>query len=169
MQKTGTDHAMSRHNKKTKNFGERGFFGIGIYEPENVVNVGGLWRSAMLLGASFVYTIGKPYKRMRSDTQKAYRHIPLFYFDHFEHFLDARPRDSQLVAVEQSDSAFDIVNFVHPERATYLLGTEEEGLPAEVLAHAYQIVEIPSSYDLSLNVHVAGSIVMYDRLRKNRV
>jgi tRNA(Leu) C34 or U34 (ribose-2'-O)-methylase TrmL len=159
---------MSRHVKRTKDFGPRGYFGIGIHEPENKANVGGLWRSAMLLGASFVFTIGNTFGRINTDTQKSHRHLPLFYFDDFDQFMESRPHDAKLVAVEQHEKSYDIAHYAHPERAIYLMGTEEQGLPDSILEQVYQIVEIPSLYDLSLNVHVAGSIVMYDRMAKTR-
>ena len=157
---------MSRHEKKTKKFSTRGYFGIGILEPTNEVNVGGLWRSAMLMGASFVFTIAKEYRYMRSDTQKTYRHLPLFHFQGFDRFLCSMPYDSKLIAVEQHSDSIELTRYVHPERTVYLLGTEETGLPREVIEHAYQVLEIPTLYELSLNVHVAGSIVMYDRFNK---
>ena len=75
---------------------------------------------------------------------------------------------AKLIAIEQHRKSRNLMDYIHPERAVYLLGTEEEGLPASVLDKAYQIVEIPAMYELSFNVHVAGSLVMYDRLRKSR-
>jgi len=123
----------------------------------------------MLMGASFVYTIGNEYIYMRADTQKAYRHIPLFYFRDTDHFIESMPYDSQLVAVEQHERSYGLMEYVHPERAVYLLGTEEEGLPEDIIQTTNHILEIPTLYDLSLNVHVAGSIVMYDRIKKSKL
>ena len=41
---------------------KRGFFGIGIFHAKNEENIGTLWRSASILGADFIFTIGKPYR-----------------------------------------------------------------------------------------------------------
>ena len=40
-----------------------GYFGIGIYQAKRFENVGVLWRGAYQLGASFIFTIGKRYRR----------------------------------------------------------------------------------------------------------
>ena len=58
----------------------------------------------------------------------------------------------------------DVVE-AHPERAVYLLGSETDGLSPEALEHCADVVQIPGEF--SLNVSVAGSIVLYDRLLKN--
>lgn len=59
---------------------KRGYFGIGVYHPKNVINIGTLWRSANCFGADFLFTIGHRYKHQGSDTLKTYRHIPLYLF-----------------------------------------------------------------------------------------
>lgn len=53
----------------------------------------------------------------------------------------------------------------HPLRALYLLGAEDHGLPPEVLARCHEVVQVPSPSPYSLNVAVAGSLVLYDRYR----
>jgi len=73
------------------------------------------------------------------------------------------PADSQLVCVEVSPSSRPLHTFAHPERAVYLLGAEDDGLPAEVL-EIHPVIEVPS--DWPLNVATAGSVVLYDRLVK---
>ncbi len=40
-----------------------GYFGIGIYQAKRFENVGVLWRGAYQLGASYIFTIGKRYRR----------------------------------------------------------------------------------------------------------
>ena len=54
--------------------------------------------------------------------------------------------------------------FVHPVRAVYLLGSEVDGLPREVLSKCQHVVEIESVNYASFNVAVSGSLVMYHRL-----
>jgi tRNA G18 (ribose-2'-O)-methylase SpoU len=55
---------------------------------------------------------------------------------------------------------------VHPERGIYILGNETVGLPQEILSRCNNIVKIPTSF--SLNVAIAGSIVLYDRMLQRR-
>lgn len=38
---------------------KRGYFGIGIFHGKSSENLGTLWRSAAILGADFIFTIGK--------------------------------------------------------------------------------------------------------------
>ena len=70
-----------------------------------------------------------------------------------------------LVAVEMGGEPLH--TFEHPERAVYVLGSEDNGLPEAVLRACHRHVALPSAreYD-SFNLAAAGSILMYDRLAK---
>lgn len=139
-----------------------GFCGVGIERSKTPVNVGTLWRSAAILGADFIFTVGKRYPRQASDTIKAWRHIPFWEFEDLD---DLRtPYDAPLVGVEMDDRARMLHDFTHPDRAVYLLGAEDHGLTRAALDRCHQIVRLPGSY--SLNVAVAGSIVLHDRAAK---
>ena len=139
----------------------RGFYGIAVYHPKTEVNIGTLWRTANLMGARFLATIGHRYRRQSSDTLNTTDHIPLFAYDGFEDFRAHLPEGTILVAVELDDSAVMLEDFKHPERAVYLLGAEDTGIPPNILARCHRIVKINTPR--SLNVAVAGSIVAYDR------
>jgi tRNA G18 (ribose-2'-O)-methylase SpoU len=54
--------------------------------------------------------------------------------------------------------------FQHPAQAIYLLGSENDGLPEEILQKCNVVVSIESVLRKSYNVAVAGSIVMYHRM-----
>lgn len=70
----------------------RGFWAVGIWHPKHEVNVGGLWRSADLLGASFVFTVGRRYERKQAaDTTNIGRHKPLFHFRTVEDLIEHLP------------------------------------------------------------------------------
>jgi tRNA G18 (ribose-2'-O)-methylase SpoU len=140
----------------------RGFYGIGIVGSKTPLNVGTLWRSAGILGASYIFTAGRRYPQQASDTIKAWRHTPFFEFDHADALFDAIPKGCVPVAVEMGGRPLHAV--VHPERAVYILGAEDTGIPARVLDRCPLVVSIPG--DHSLNVAVAGSIVLYDRIAK---
>lgn len=143
---------------------KRGFFGIGILNGKTETNVGTLWRSADLMGASFIFTIGKRYKYQSSDTMKTFRHIPLYHYETFEDFYKALPHDCQLVGIELHEKSKYIKSFFHPERCVYLLGAEDNGLTKEAIEKCHRLVQLPGKS--SMNVAVAGSIVMYDRISK---
>jgi tRNA G18 (ribose-2'-O)-methylase SpoU len=139
----------------------RGYFGIGIYHPKTPANIGTLWRSAHNFGASFVFVVGKRYKKQASDTTKAYRHIPFYNYESFADFNRNRPYDCPLIAIEQSKKSMSIKVFSHPERAVYLLGAEDYGIPPNILSKCQTIIHIDTP--MCLNVSVAGSITMFDR------
>ena len=138
------------------------YFEIGIYLPRSEVNVGTLWRSAYQLGAAGIFIIGRPYRKQTSDTADAQAYIPLRQFEAWEDFLAARPVGAQLVGIEMG--GVPLHSFSHPERALYLLGSEDNGLPQKVLTACNAVVAIEAVRSLSFNVAVSGSIVMYHRL-----
>lgn len=153
--------------KNDKSFNNRGFFGIAIFEPKHESNVGALWRSSAIFGASFLATIGKNrYKSMKSDTMKSHRHVPLFHFNDIQDLRQHLPKGCMLVGVELSNDSENLQTFVHPEQALYLLGAEDYGLPFHILQSVDRVIKINTPLDISLNVGVAGSIICYDRLMK---
>ena len=143
------------------------FFGIGIQNGKTPENLGVLWRSAQNLGASFIFTIGNRYAKQASDTHNAVKSMPYFHYDTFNDFFKNLPKGARLVAVEKTEKAEQLASFKHPRRCVYLLGAEDHGLSKEAIEKAHFLVQFKSH--LSLNVAVAGSIVMYDRqLHKSR-
>jgi tRNA(Leu) C34 or U34 (ribose-2'-O)-methylase TrmL len=144
---------------------ERGYYGIGVINPKFDENLGSLWRSANVFNASFIYTIERKYKRSRyADTMNTPKHIPLYEYENIENFLAHIPEGCALIAVENSENSQLLTEFTHPERCIYLLGSENKGIPEAVLDKCERIVRIPGI--TSLNVSIAGSIIMYDRLAK---
>jgi len=146
-------------NKKLKN----GYFGIGVFQIKNNQNLGTLWRSAVNLNADFIFVIGKRFKRERYDTVKSFNKIPLYEYDTFEEFYDNIPYSCRLICVEQSERSIPLRSFSHPICCTYLLGSEDGGIPERILKNK-SVVHIESK--TCLNVAVAGSIIMYDRQAK---
>lgn len=149
--------------------GPRGFFCIGIERYKTGHNVGSLWRSASLYEATLMFTVGRPYGKgdcMNADTLKAYKHIPLMHFADPELLKNCLPRSTPLVGIELTDSAIWIDEFVHPERACYVLGSEDNGLSKAMSAQCHHIIKLPGA--MSMNVACAGSIVMHDRWTKRK-
>jgi tRNA G18 (ribose-2'-O)-methylase SpoU len=140
---------------------KRGYWGLAIYKSKTEINVGTLWRTGHLLGASFFATIGRRYKHQASDTMKSCRHIPLFEYTSFDEFKAGLPKDCQLIAIELSGEALLLDEFNHPDQACYLLGAEDEGLPENILNKCHAVVKLRG--ERSMNVAVAGSIVAYHR------
>ena len=146
------------------NFSNGGFYGIGIVHANNDHNIGTLWRSAFIMGASFIFTIGRPYQHQTSDVITTWSKIPLYHYDDIDGLKANIPYSTKLVAVELDANAIPLPEYTHPDRAIYLLGNERFGLSEPVLNACHDIVQLPGNH--SLNVSVAGSIVLYDRIAK---
>lgn len=147
---------------KTSNI--TGYSAIGIFNPKTDHNIGTLWRSAYILGVSYIFTVGKRYKKQASDVTKTWARIPYFHYDTLEDLCENIPYDCHLIGVELTDDAQFLADFEHPKRAIYLLGSEDQGLPISVLNKCRKIIKLPGN--TSLNVAVAGSIILYDRAVK---
>jgi tRNA G18 (ribose-2'-O)-methylase SpoU len=143
---------------------EQGFFGIGIQNGKTPENLGVLWRSAQNLGASFIFTIGNRYAKQACDTHKAIGAMPYFHYENFNDFFNNLPKGAMLVGVELNEKAVQLETFEHPKRCVYLLGAEDHGLSKIAIDKSHHLVKFKS--ELSLNVSVAGSIIMYDRQAK---
>lgn len=143
---------------------KRGYFGIGIFHCKTETNVGTLWRSAAILGADFIFTIGKRYQAQSSDTVKTPRHIPLYHYKDYDDFFQHVPYSCPVIAVELADNSLPLETFVHPERCIYLLGAEDNGIPNSILMRCQNTVQLIGEF--CYNVSTAGSIVMYDRAVK---
>jgi tRNA G18 (ribose-2'-O)-methylase SpoU len=137
------------------------FFGIGIQNGKTPENLGSLWRSAQNLGASFIFTIGNRYAKQSSDTHDAVKSIPYFHYSTFEDFFNNLPKGARIVGVELNDEAEPLETFNHPRQCVYLLGAEDHGLSRIAIEKSHFLIKFKSPK--SLNVAVAGSIVMYDR------
>lgn len=140
------------------------FFGIGIQNGKTPENLGVLWRSAQNLGAHFIFTIGNRYAKQASDTHNAVKSMPYYHYDTFEDFFKNLPKGVRIVGVEMTENSEPLETFHHPRRCVYLLGAEDNGLTKEAIDQSHFLIQFPSK--MSLNVAVAGSIVLYDRTRK---
>lgn len=143
---------------------EQGFFGIGIQNGKTPENLGVLWRSAQNMGASFIFTIGNRYAKQACDTHKAVGAMPYFHYETFDDFFKNLPKGAMLVGVELDKKAVQLETFKHPKRCVYLLGAEDHGMSKIAIEKSHHLVKFKS--ELSLNVSVAGSIIMYDRQAK---
>jgi tRNA G18 (ribose-2'-O)-methylase SpoU len=142
----------------------KGFFGIGIEHAKTEFNYWTLFRTAQILNANFLFIIGARYKPHAADVLKSYRHIPVYSYINFQDFNDHRPFDCKLIGVEMTENAIEISQYKHPDKAIYLLGAEDHGLTKQALNSCQDIIKLRG--ERSMNVSVAGSIILYDRITK---
>lgn len=143
----------------------RGFYAIGIVHGKRRENIGTLFRSAVSFGAAFVFTVGRRYAPQASDTPKSWLHIPVHHFATVDDLVAHLPYGTRLIGVEMADTAISLWDYAHPARAVYLLGAEDHGLTTEQQVRCHQLVRINGAAHC-LNVAVAGSIILHDRVIK---
>ena len=141
----------------------RGYFGIGVEGVSKSANVGALLRTAHGFGAAFCFTVGAGWDSRaarRADTADTPSHVPMWRFTGLDQL--SLPQGCVLVGIERLDTATDLPSFRHPLNAAYVLGPERAGLSPELLGRCRHVVRIPTRF--SLNLAVAGALVLYDRL-----
>lgn len=141
----------------------RGYFGIGAEGVSKSANLGALLRTAHAFGASFCFTLGGGFDARagrQADTAGTPAHVPLWRFGDAD---DLRlPKGCRLVGIEIHEDAAELPSFRHPLSAAYVLGPERSSLSPALLARCDHLVRIPTRF--SLNLAVAGALVLYDRL-----
>ena len=80
-----------------------------------------------------------------SDTTRAWRRVPLVQHNGWNAFAAALPFGAVLVAVEMGGEPLHA--FEHPERAVYVLGSEDNGLPDAVPSITIATRQTPSQYE----------------------
>jgi RNA methyltransferase, TrmH family len=136
--------------------------GLALWRLADPGNVGALIRSADALGPAFVaLSPGSAYstspKALRASMGAIFR-VPQLEFD------EAPGRRVALVAHE--GVALADLDLAGP--TTFVLGSEREGLPADVLATCEERATIPLAGGAeSLNVATAGALALYERSRRN--
>lgn len=143
-------------------FDGRGWFAVAVFNPKTYQNIGVLFRTCAIHGAAFLSTIGHRYKAQMGDTTKCHIHLPIFNFESFELLKNTLPANCEIVAVEMTPKAKMLNEFQHPERALYLLGSEDFGIPEHILKECHRQVKMPGN--ISMNLAVAGSGVVLDRI-----
>ncbi|GEO80305.1 RNA methyltransferase [Pararhodospirillum oryzae] len=141
----------------------RGYFGIGIEGVSKPYNLGNVFRTAHAFDAAFVFTIRASYAQEevgKVDTSDALAALPFYRFPDVADLVV--PSGCQVVGIELTDDAIDLPSFRHPVRAVYVLGAERVGLSDAMLARCDHVVKIPMRF--SINLGMAGALVMYDRL-----
>ncbi len=88
-----------------------------------------------------------------------------------EEFLREKKRQGYvIVGVEQTSTSVSLESFLFPEKCVVVLGKEREGIPADILQLVDVCVEIPQfGVTRSLNVHVSGSLVLWEMKRQQLV
>ena len=151
----------------TRNQAVRAYTGyscIGLDNPKGPENVGSIMRAAGCYGVNTVFYTGKRYERaneFRTDTKKVHLQLPLIGVDDLQAVI---PLGCVPVAVEVHPDAKPLTDYQHPERAFYIFGPEDGGLPSTITSWCRDIVYVPTHGCMNLAATV--NVVLYDRLAK---
>lgn len=144
----------------------RGYSIVALDNIKSSVNAASASRAVGCYGANALVLSGPRIRHVSpdacTDPAKMHRHTPVFRVDDV---FDALPYNCIPVAVELVEDARCIYNFVHPERAFYIFGAEDQTLGSRVLDRCKHIIYIPTHFCMNLAATV--NVVLYDRVMKS--
>lgn len=140
---------------------------------DKIPNLAGLSRSCEILGATSLIIPDPAVKedpqfRAISMTSDKWLQIDAVPPVALIAWLEARRKDGfRILAVEQTAASVPLQSYTFPERFVLVLGNESAGIPPEVLHVVDDCIEIPQNGMIrSLNVHVCGSMVLWESRRQ---
>lgn len=136
-------------------------------------NVGAMFRTADGAGVTKLFLVGvtpnpidrfgRPVLEIHKTALGAELEIPWESTDDILGLIKKLQSEGvSVVAVEQASKSVSLTDFIVPVSVAYIMGSETEGLPEEVIEAVDAVVEIPmQGKKESLNVSVAAGIVLY--------
>ncbi|MHC5077318.1 MAG: TrmH family RNA methyltransferase [Planctomycetota bacterium] len=167
-QKLAMERRLARREKRREEY-RRGLrpMAIAAWNITKEHNVGSLVRTAHAAAIEEVVLVGeREWNVEAARTAELYTTVTqLPDIRAFRNHLESRRWS--LVAVELDRRAVNVFDAEYPDRPCFLLGAELGGVPDELLDESELVVQIPQwGLVPSLNLAVAGSIVLYDCLGK---
>ena len=164
-------HAARRAERRARRREEyrRGLrpFALAGWNTSKEHNVGTLVRTAHAAAATEVILVGeREWNVEAARTAELYTTVTALEDGQafLEHLEEQR---WSLVAVELDPRSVSLFDARYPTRPCFLLGAELGGIPESILRRAELVVQIPQwGLVPSLNLAVAGSLVVYDHLAK---
>ena len=149
---------------------------IGLINPKSPTNVGAVMRAAGCYAVDAVLYTGNRYDRamkLNTDTKNISASIPLMsvpdLVDHISNnandFSDNARSDIKVVCIDLIEGATPLPNFVHPEKALYIFGPEDNTIKQSIVNQADAVVYVPTIGCMNLAATV--NVVLYDRLAKS--
>ena len=130
-------------------------------------NTGSFFRTSDAVGVRKIILTGitaqPPHPHLLKVSLGAEQSVAWEYVEHVaEAIQNLKELGYTIVAVEQTAHSQDFRAIAYPQKVALIFGNEVGGVPAEVCNAADMVVQLPMRGEKeSLNVSVAGGIVMY--------
>lgn len=136
-------------------------------------NVAYAMRTLACFGGQSIHIIGKEpsYSDMVALSGGTNRLVDIFTYSNPSQFLNIIDSDTQLVALELTEEATSIHEFKwdYDKHTIMCVGSEMDGIPADILAKANSVVYIPMpGQGYCLNTSQSANIAAYDYVMKSQ-
>lgn len=142
---------------------------------DKIPNLGGLCRTCEIMNVELLTmnklknTINDPVFTNTCVTADKWLPMMEVKINEIKDFLIyQKKRGYSIMGLEQTTGSKSILNTEFPKKLVILLGNEKQGIPTNLLNLLDYIVEIPQFGIIrSLNVHVSGSILLWEYIRQH--
>ena len=141
---------------------------VAIINLSNDTNVGGLIRTSDAACVEEVIIVGRR-KWNKSASTGSHLNLNIIKMRSDEEFIEyCTQKKYNIISVEIGEKSQNIFDFKYPKDTILVIGNEGSGVSKKILENSYAKVYIPQYGDVEcLNAAIAGSIAIYDFVRKN--
>lgn len=141
---------------------------VAVMNFANETNVGGLVRTASAAALKEIVIVGRK-KWNKGAATGAHSRIKVIKMRTSDEFVGyCRENNYNIVSVEIGEDSNNIFEYKYPENTMLVIGNEGTGVPKKILDNSVSRVYIPQYGGVEcLNASIAGSIAIYDWVRKN--
>lgn len=139
-----------------------------VHKPHNVSAV---VRTCDAIGVHYIHAVWEEKYKLRGGTAMGSdQWVHCSQHDNIEQAIDCfKQQDMQVLVTHLSDSAVDFREIDYTKPTAILLGQEKYGATEQAIEHADQDIVIPMvGMVQSLNVSVAGALVLYEAQRQRQ-
>lgn len=141
---------------------------VAIENFQHDYNIGSIVRTANACRVAGVHIIGKRHWNRRG-AMATEKYLSVIHHSSIKDFIDWQTQaDMELIGVDNIPGSVPLAEAELPKNAMYVFGQEGPGLSKDMQANCKYLVAIEQfGSTRSVNVGVAGGIVMYEWLRRN--
>jgi len=133
------------------------------------MNVDSVMRAAGNFRVDNVFYTGQRYPlalKLNPDTPNMSRKVgETVAMSQVANLLDDVPDEMKIVCVEFAENAIPLPEYLHPDKAFYIFGPEDNTISQQVIDRADAVVYVPTIGCMNLSAIV--NVVLYDRMIKS--